>query len=181
MPFFCFSATTSLTISYRQIIRAYPDGGGAYKVSSDNLGKSSGLVSGGALLIDYILTVAVSVSAGSEAITSAIPALYGHQVVIAITIIVILTVMNLRGLSESASFLMIPVYLFIGSIIIMIGVGLFRILAGQIPFHAASPVGGVVPGITAALIFKAFSSGSSSLTGVEAISNAVPFFKKTAC
>ncbi|WP_056974471.1 APC family permease [Holzapfeliella floricola] len=178
IAFFVLVLLLSLTISYRQIIRAYPDGGGAYKVSSDNLGKSSGLVSGGALLIDYILTVAVSVSAGSEAITSAIPALYGHQVVIAITIIVILTVMNLRGLSESASFLMIPVYLFIGSIIIMIGVGLFRILAGQIPFHAASPVGGVVPGITAALIFKAFSSGSSSLTGVEAISNAVPFFKK---
>ncbi|MEJ6348169.1 APC family permease [Holzapfeliella sp. He02] len=178
IAFFVLVLLLSLTISYRQIIRAYPDGGGAYKVSSDNLGKSSGLVAGGALLIDYILTVAVSVSAGSEAITSAIPALYGHQVAIAITIIIILTILNLRGLSESANFLMIPVYLFIGSILLMIGVGLFRIMAGQIPYHAASPVGGVVPGITAALVLKAFSSGSSSLTGVEAISNAVPFFKK---
>ncbi|MGX4644777.1 MULTISPECIES: APC family permease [Holzapfeliella] len=178
IAFFVLVLLLSLTISYRQIIHAYPDGGGAYKVSSDNLGKSSGLVAGGALLIDYILTVAVSVSAGSEAITSAIPALYGHQVAIAITIIVILTVLNLRGLSESANFLMIPVYLFIGSILLMIGVGLFKIMSGQIPYHAASPVGGVVPGITAALVLKAFSSGSSSLTGVEAISNAVPFFKK---
>ncbi|APT18076.1 MULTISPECIES: APC family permease [Amylolactobacillus] len=168
----------SLTLSYRQVIHAYPGGGGAYKVSSDNLGKGAGLVAGGSLLIDYMLTVAVSVSAGSNAIVAAIPALYGHQVVISLVIITILTILNLRGMSESANFLMIPVYFFIVMILIMIGTGLFKILTGQIPFTAAAPIGAVVPGVTAALIFKAFSSGSSSLTGVEAISNAVPFFKK---
>ncbi|KRO17985.1 APC family permease [Lacticaseibacillus saniviri] len=168
----------SLTLSYRQIIHAYPSGGGAYVVSSENLGKNAGLVAGGSLLIDYMLTVAVSISAGAEAITSAIPALYGHQVAISLIIIVILTAMNLRGMSESASFLMIPVYLFVITITIMIVWGIYQIATGAIPFKATSVVGAAVPGISMALIFRAFSSGSSSLTGVEAISNAVPFFKK---
>lgn len=168
----------SLTLSYRQIIHAYPGGGGAYVVSSQNLGRNAGLLAGGSLLIDYMLTVAVSVSSGAEAITSAIPALYGHEVTISLVIIFLLMVMNLRGMSESASFLMIPVYLFVVSIVAMIVWGLFRIITGSIPYAAHAAVGSVVPGITAALIFRAFSSGSSSLTGVEAISNAVPFFKK---
>lgn len=168
----------SLTLSYRQIIHAYPGGGGAYVVSSQNLGRNAGLLAGGSLLIDYMLTVAVSVSSGAEAITSAIPALYGHEVTISLVIIFLLMVMNLRGMSESASFLMIPVYLFVVSIVAMIIWGLFRIMTGSIPYAAHAAVGSVVPGITAALIFRAFSSGSSSLTGVEAISNAVPFFKK---
>ncbi|KRM86819.1 APC family permease [Lacticaseibacillus thailandensis] len=168
----------SLTLSYRQIIHAYPGGGGAYVVSSQNLGRNAGLLAGGSLLIDYMLTVAVSVSSGAEAITSAIPALYGHEVTISLVIIFILMVMNLRGMSESASFLMVPVYLFVVSIVIMILWGLYRIVNGSIPYAAHAAVGSVVPGITAALIFRAFSSGSSSLTGVEAISNAVPFFKK---
>lgn len=168
----------SLTLSYRQIIHAYPGGGGAYVVSSENLGQNAGLLAGGSLLIDYMLTVAVSVSAGSEAITSAIPFLYGHEVVISIIIVLLLMAMNLRGMSESANFLMIPVYLFVVSITAMILWGLFRIVTGDIPMQARGVVGSVVPGISAALIFKAFSSGSSSLTGVEAISNAVPFFKK---
>ncbi len=168
----------SLTLSYRQIIHAYPGGGGAYVVSSENLGQEAGLLAGGSLLIDYMLTVAVSVSAGAEAISSAIPAMYGHEVMISIIIIVILMAMNLRGMSESANFLMVPVYLFVISITAMIVWGLYRIATGDIPLQARGVVGSVVPGISAALIFKAFSSGSSSLTGVEAISNAVPFFKK---
>ncbi|WP_127849414.1 APC family permease [Lacticaseibacillus hulanensis] len=168
----------SLTLSYRQIIHAYPGGGGAYVVSSENLGTTSGLLAGGSLLIDYMLTVAVSVSAGAEAISSAIPALYGHEVLISIIIVVLLMAMNLRGMSESANFLMVPVYLFVISITAMIVWGLYRIATGDIPMQARGVVGSVVPGISAALIFKAFSSGSSSLTGVEAISNAVPFFKK---
>jgi len=168
----------SLTLSYRQIIHAYPSGGGAYVVSSENLGKNSGLVAGGSLLIDYMLTVSVSVSAGAEAITSAIPALYGHQVAISLIIILVLTAMNLRGMSESASFLMIPVYLFVIVMTAMIIWGLWQVATGVIPFKATSLVGAAVPGISMALIFRAFSSGSSSLTGVEAISNAVPFFKK---
>ncbi|MDT2757931.1 APC family permease [Enterococcus asini] len=168
----------SLTLSYRQIIHAYPHGGGAYVVSSENLGKNAGLVAGGSLLIDYMLTVAVSVSAGAEAITSAIPALYGHQVIISVVIVLLIMLLNLRGLRESASFLVVPVYAFIAVISLLIVVGLFKILTGQQPLNATAIPGAVVPGISIALVLRAFSSGSSSLTGVEAISNAVPFFKK---
>ncbi|HGW2917775.1 TPA: APC family permease [Enterococcus faecalis] len=167
----------SLTLSYRQIIHAYPHGGGAYVVSSENLGRNAGLLAGGSLLVDYI-TVAVSVSAGAEAIISAIPALYGHQVAISIGIVILITLMNLRGLRESASFLMLPVYSFIAIITLLIVVGLFKIVTGAQPLNATALPGAVVPGISIALVLRAFSSGSSSLTGVEAISNAVPFFKK---
>lgn len=168
----------SLTLSYRQIIHAYPHGGGAYVVSSENLGRNAGLLAGGSLLVDYILTVAVSVSAGAEAIISAIPALYDHQVAISIGIVILITLMNLRGLRESASFLMLPVYSFIAIITLLIVVGLFKIVTGAQPLNATALPGAVVPGISIALVLRAFSSGSSSLTGVEAISNAVPFFKK---
>jgi amino acid transporter len=168
----------SLTLSYRQVIHAYPHGGGAYVVSSENLGQNAGLFAGGSLLIDYMLTVAVSVSAGAEAIISAIPALYGHQVGISVTIVVLLMMLNLRGLRESASFLLFPVYIFIAIITFLIVVGLFKIATGAAPFNATALPGAAVPGISIALILRAFSSGSSSLTGVEAISNAVPFFKK---
>ncbi|EOH95528.1 APC family permease [Enterococcus pallens] len=169
---------TSLILSYRQIIHAYPHGGGAYVVSSENLGKSAGLISGGSLLVDYMLTVAVSVSAGAEAIASAIPALYSHRVLIAIIIVLLLMLMNLRGLRESAGFLMLPVYSFIAIMTILIVVGLFKIVTGMAPMNATAQPGSFVPGISIALLLRAFSSGSSSLTGVEAISNAVPFFKK---
>ncbi|MDT6276961.1 APC family permease [Enterococcus faecium] len=168
----------SLTLSYRQIIHAYPHGGGAYVVSSENLGKNAGLISGGSLLNDYMLTVAVSVSAGAEAITSAVPALYGHQVAISVTIVLLLMMLNLRGLRESASFLLFPVYTFILVISLLIVVGLYNIVTGAVPLQATALPGAAVPGVSIALILRAFSSGSSSLTGVEAISNAVPFFKK---
>ncbi len=168
----------SLTLSYRQIIHAYPHGGGAYVVSSENLGKNAGLISGGSLLIDYMLTVAVSVSAGAEAITSAVPALYGHQVAISVTIVLLLMMLNLRGLRESASFLLFPVYTFILVISLLIVVGLYNIVTGAVQLQATALPGAAVPGVSIALILRAFSSGSSSLTGVEAISNAVPFFKK---
>lgn len=168
----------SLTLSYRQIIHAYPHGGGAYVVSSENLGKNAGLISGGSLLIDYMLTVAVSVSAGAEAITSAVPALYGHQVAISVTIVLLLMMLNLRGLRESASFLLFPVYTFILVISLLIVVGLYNIVTGAVPLQATALPGAAVPGVSIALILRAFSSGSSSLTGVEAISNAVPFLKK---
>ncbi|TAQ08514.1 APC family permease [Enterococcus faecium] len=168
----------SLTLSYRQIIHAYPHGGGAYVVSSENLGKNAGLISGGSLLIDYMLTVAVSVSAGAEAITSAVPALYGHQVAISVTIVLLLMMLNLRGLRESASFLLFPVYTFILVISLLIVVGLYNIVTGAVPLQATALPGAAVPSVSIALILRAFSSGSSSLTGVEAISNAVPFFKK---
>ncbi|WEV44892.1 APC family permease [Streptococcaceae bacterium ESL0687] len=168
----------SLTLSYRQIIKAYPHGGGAYVVSSENLGNNAGLVAGGSLLIDYMLTVAVSVSAGADAITATIPFLHQYNLLISIALVLILTVMNLRGLRESAGFLLIPVYTFVASTIVLISVGIFRIFTGGLPYHATAQIGTAVSGISIVILLKAFSSGSASLTGVEAISNAVPFFKK---
>ncbi|RXI21919.1 APC family permease [Pediococcus pentosaceus] len=168
----------AITVSYRQIIKAYPSGGGAYVVASKNWGTSAGLVAGGSLLVDYMLTVAVSVTSGTEAITSAIPALQKYHIAIAVLIVLGIMALNLRGLRESASFLTIPVYLFIVIISLMIVVGLYNIATGQVAYHAASAVGSAVPGMTFVIFLRALSSGSSSLTGVEAISNAVPNFKK---
>ncbi|MEF7455800.1 APC family permease [Pediococcus pentosaceus] len=168
----------AITVSYRQIIKAYPSGGGAYVVASKNWGTSAGLVAGGSLLVDYMLTVAVSVTSGTEAITSAIPVLQKYHIAIAVLIVLGIMALNLRGLRESASFLTIPVYLFIVVISLMIVVGLYNIATGQVAYHAASAVGSAVPGMTFVIFLRALSSGSSSLTGVEAISNAVPNFKK---
>jgi amino acid transporter len=167
----------ALTLSYRQIIHAYPHGGGAYVVSTENLGNVPGLIAGGSLLVDYMLTVAVSVSAGADAITSAFPVLHQFNLEISIVLVLILMLMNLRGLRESASFLLIPVYTFVAMTIILIVVGLARIVFGDLPYHATNQVGTTVTGVSTILLLKAFSSGSASLTGVEAISNAVPFFK----
>lgn len=115
----------ALILSYRQIIYAYPRGGGAYMVSRENLGADFGLIAGGSLLVDYILTVAVSVSAGADAITSAFPILHDHKVAIAVAFVLLITLLNLRGITESASILAYPVYLFVFALIIMIGVGLY--------------------------------------------------------
>ncbi|WP_034528869.1 APC family permease [Secundilactobacillus oryzae] len=169
----------AITLSYRQIIYAYPSGGGAYVVASTNWGTSAGLVAGGSLLVDYMLTVAVSVTSGTEAITSAIPGLYSQRVLIAVLIVIAIMALNLRGMRESASFLTVPVYLFIIVILAMILWGGYNIVTGNIAYQAAAKVGsGPVEGMTLLLFFKAFSSGSSSLTGVEAISNAVPNFHR---
>jgi len=168
----------SLTISYQQVIHAYPKGGGAYMVSTENLSPSMGLIAGGSLLVDYMLTVAVSVSSGADAITSAFPAIKHFNLEISIVLVLILMFMNLRGLRESAKSLMIPVYLFIVSILFLIAYGAFQILTGHLAYTATAHVGKVVPGVSLILLLRAFTSGSASLTGVEAISNAVPFFKK---
>lgn len=168
---------TSLTVSYRQVIHAYPQGGGAYMVTTENLSPELGLVSGGSLLVDYMLTVAVSVASGADAITSAIPLLHPYNLHIAVFLVLGLMLMNLRGLRESAGSLMIPVYLFIASTIFLIGFGFVQLLTGFLPYHATSHIGQTIPGVTVVLLLRAFTSGSASLTGVEAISNAVPFFK----
>ena len=167
----------SLTISYRQVIHAYPQGGGAYMVTTENLSPKAGLVSGGSLLVDYMLTVAVSVSSGADAITSAIPALHPYNLHISIVLVLILMLMNLRGLRESAVSLMIPVYLFIASTVFLIGFGLLQLLLGNLSYHATAPIGKSISGVSLVLLLRAFTSGSASLTGVEAISNSVPFFK----
>lgn len=167
---------TILVLSYRQTIFSYPGGGGAYIVAKDNLGVRTGLVAGGSLLVDYILTVAVSTSAATDAVTSAFPEFHDYRVPIALVMILFLTVMNLRGIRESATVLAYPVYLFVGAIFLLILVGLFRIATGSIEAHPAQ-YGATVSGVSAFLLLKAFSSGCSALTGVEAVSNAIPSFK----
>ncbi|MGG2095225.1 APC family permease [Bacillus sp. S13(2024)] len=171
---------TALILSYRQIIYSYPHGGGAYVVSKTNLGVNAGLIAGGSLLVDYILTVAVSVSAGTDAITSAFPTLHRYTVPIAVILVIFITILNLRGVTESASVLAYPVYLFVLALVILIIAGMFKITPGQVPATLHSPIGTTVPGITLFFLLKAFSSGCSALTGVEAISNAIPNFKEPA-
>ncbi|MEC3112523.1 APC family permease, partial [Bacillus cereus] len=171
---------TALILSYRQIIFAYPHGGGAYVVSKENLGMNPGLIAGGSLLVDYILTVAVSVSAGTDAITSAFPSLHAHNVIIAVIFVILITILNLRGVTESASVLAYPVYLFVLALFILIGVGIYNILTGHVSPTLHAPIGTPVAGISLFLLLRAFASGSSALTGVEAISNAIPNFKDPA-
>ncbi|WP_241663431.1 APC family permease, partial [Peribacillus simplex] len=171
---------TALILSYRQIIFAYPHGGGAYVVSKSNLGVNPGLIAGGSLLVDYILTVAVSVSAGTDALTSAFPTLHNFNVEIAIVFVVFITILNLRGVTESASILAYPVYLFVLALLILIGVGIYNILTGGVSPELHTPIGTPVAGISLFILLRAFASGSSALTGVEAISNAIPNFKDPA-
>ena len=142
---------------------------GAYIVSKTNLGEKWGLLAGGSLLVDYILTVAVSISSGADALLLHFH-LYHFKVLIACLLVLFILMMNLRGLTESATVLSYPVYLFIIGLIVLIVVGTFRVATGQIAPHIHSTVGSTVPGVTLFLLLKAFSSGASSLTGVEAIS-----------
>lgn len=166
-----------LILSYRQTIFSYPSGGGAYIVAKDNLGTTSGLIAGGSLLVDYILTVAVSSSAGTDAITSAFPSLHDYRVPIALGMILLLTIINLRGITESASVLAFPVYLFVAAVLVLILIGGFKLLNEGMSAHTPE-LGSAVSNISLFLLLKAFSSGCSALTGVEAVSNAIPNFRK---
>jgi len=165
-----------LTLSYRQTIQAYPNGGGAYIVAKDNLGEHAGLVAGAALLIDYVLTVAVSVAAGVENITSAFPVLYSHRVLLGSSMIIIIMLINLRGVRESATIFAFPTYFFVFSFIVLILSGMWQLFTGTIT-SAAPIVHEVYPSIPIFLLLRAFSSGCVALTGIEAISNAVPIFQ----
>jgi amino acid transporter len=169
--------------SYRQTIHAYPSGGGSYVVSRENLGQTPSLVAGASLLVDYILTVAVSISAGVAAIIS-IPAfqdLRDHRVIIALVLIALISVANLRGVRESGRLFAIPTYIYIVSISALVGYGLFRTLVLDdipkiVPEHFDSALVGGELGLF--LLLKGFSSGAVALTGVEAISNGVPAFRR---
>ena len=171
-----------VVLSYRQLIKAYPSGGGDYEVASKNLGEKAGLVVASALLVDYVLTVAVSVASGVDNIISAIPELNPFRVEIAVGFVVLLAAINLRGVRESSKAFAIPTYLFIASIAVMIVTGLVRTLLGDPP--VAESAGVVVEGedLTRAafilLLLRAFASGCAALTGVEAISNGVPAFRR---
>ncbi|MGZ3773623.1 MAG: APC family permease [Pseudobdellovibrionaceae bacterium] len=165
-----------ITLSYRQTIDAYPNGGGAYTVAKENLGKKAGLVAAASLLIDYTLTVAVSVASGVENFTSAFPNLAEHNVLIGTAVIFFVMLMNLRGVKESASVFALPTYFFIFSILALVGTGIVRMVMGyEIP--QAPIVHETYPAIPIFLLLRAFSSGCSALTGVEAISNGIPIFK----
>lgn len=165
-----------LVFNYRQIIAAYPNGGGAYVIGRDTLGPWSGVVAGTALLIDYTLTVAVSITAGVAALVSAFPSLLPWTVPLCVLFTLVVMVINLRGIKESAAMFALPTYLFIVMVLVLAGAGLFIHLPAAKPYHAflaPSPMALAGP----LLVLRAFSSGSSALTGVEAISNGVPIFK----
>jgi amino acid transporter len=166
--------------SYRQTVYAYPQGGGDYRVSSENLGQIPGLVVAAALLIDYVLTVAVSVSAGVAAIMAAFPELHGQQVNLAVACIVFIGLANLRGAKESGLLFAVPTYLFVVSIATMLVVGLVRLALGHDLQPPQPPAGAwqeATGGLTAFLILRAFTSGCTALTGVEAVTDGVPAFK----
>ncbi|MCC6626242.1 MAG: APC family permease [Chloroflexi bacterium] len=162
--------------SYRQTIKAYPNGGGSYIVASDNLGTLPGLVAGSALLIDYVLTVAVSVAAGVAAITSAIPELADWRVVLGVSFVALVTVANLRGVRESGNIFAVPTYAFIVSIAVMLAVGVFRLATGSMA-PLPEPAIAATQDLTLFLLLRAFASGCTALTGIEAISDGVPAFK----
>ncbi|OFZ56058.1 MAG: amino acid permease [Bdellovibrionales bacterium RIFOXYC1_FULL_54_43] len=165
-----------LTVSYRQIIDAYPNGGGAYIVAKENLGTYYGLIAGAALLIDYILTVSVSVASGVENIASAFPILLPHKEALGTLIILVIALFNLRGLRESASIFALPTYIFIFSLLTLIVVGTWRVVTGEVP-PAAPIIHEVYPAVPLFLILRAFSSGCAALTGIEAISNGISLFR----
>lgn len=172
-----------LTFSYRQVVEAYPNGGGAYIVAKENLGPIYSLIAGASLSVGYVLTVAVSICAGTTALTSAVPGLYPYRVAIAVIFVLLLVIGNVRGIRESSRIFSIPTYAFILAVIVLVATGLFKYAAGTAG-AAPMPIPGDISlgdqAVTLFILLTAFSSGCSALTGVEAISNAVPNFKDPA-
>lgn len=177
----------TVVASYRQNVRAYPSGGGDYEVATVNLGRNAGLTVASALMVDYVLTVAVSISSGVQNAAAALPFLKGHEAVTAVGLVALLTAMNLRGTKESGRAFAIPTYLFMIAIALMAGWGYIEYALGTLPevesaqyeIAAEDPFTGAISGIAMAyLLARAFSSGCAALTGVEAISNGVPAFRK---
>jgi len=171
-----------VSISYEQTIHAYPDGGGAYIVSRDNLGEFPALVAAAALLTDYILTVSVSIASGVAQLVSAFPSLYEYRVVLAVVFILFIMLVNLRGVKESGTAFSIPTYFFIAVVLIMITTGLWRLITGSLGMVVDPPEiefhGDAIAVITPFLLLHAFSSGTAALTGIEAISNGITAFKE---
>jgi amino acid transporter len=165
-------------VSYRQTVRAYPNGGGSYIVAHENLGTLPGLIAAAALLIDYVLTVSVSVVAGMLAITSAAPGLAEHKVILSIGIVALVTLANLRGVKEAGTLFAIPTYGFVAMVYVMIGTGFIRCLSGCPEAATADLPLEETAAISLFLILRAFSSGATALTGVEAISNGVQAFRR---
>src|SRR5215204_6473017 len=167
-----------VVFSYRQTIHAYPGGGGAYIVAKDNLGVTPALIAAGALLIDYVLTVAVSIAAGVAALTSAFPDWHLNRVEMALGFVVVLMLGNLRGIRESGRIFSVPTYFFVVSVLALIAVGAWRAMSGAVqPVHALAPLEPSGTPLTLFLLLTAFSNGCTAMTGVEAVSNGVPAFK----
>jgi len=169
----------TLVLSYSQIIDHYPMGGGAYAVSKENIGQTCALLAAASLIVDYIMTVAVSISSSTAALVSAFPTFGSYRVVISLFCVFLITVMNLRGIRESSKVFGLPTYIFIFSMVILIISGLFRMFTGTLPpLHYTADIlpKETIQGVGMLLILKAFSSGCSAMSGVEAVSNSVPSF-----
>jgi amino acid transporter len=168
--------------SYRQTIQAYPGGGGSYTVARLNLGTNFGLLAAAALMIDYILVVAVGISAGVGALVSAVPRLQPHTLALCLGILVVITLVNLRGMREAGIIFMAPTYLFVGSLLMMLAIGLVKTIAAGGHPHAVLPPPALPPALLAApslwLLLQVFSNGCTALTGVEAVSNGVKAFRE---
>lgn len=176
IAFFIILLLTAVTLSYRQTIKAYPHGGGAYTVAHENLGVYPGLIAGASLMIDYTLTVTVSIAAGTAALTSAVPVLQPFTVGLCLIFTFLLMLANLRGVKESGNLFMVPTYAFIVSILVLIVWGLIKSLTGiNVPNYPSIPIQQTLIGPF--FLMKAFSAGCTALTGVEAISNGVLAFK----
>ncbi len=172
---------TIVYFSYRQTIEAYPGGGGSYTVARENLGPSAGLLAASALMIDYVLTVAVGISAGVGALVSAAPKLQSHTLAICLGILVLIVIVNLRGVREAGVVFMIPTYLFLGSLLIMIAIGLMKTLSsGGHPTAvvAAPAMPAAAAAVSAWMLLQVFASGCTAMTGVEAVSNGVSAFRE---
>ncbi|WP_437588174.1 APC family permease [Sorangium sp. So ce1000] len=168
-------------VSYRQTIAAYPSGGGSYIVAKENLGTSAGLVAAAALLLDYVLNVAVAISAGVGALVSAVPALLPHTLGLCLAVLTLLTAANLRGLRTAGLVFMVPTYAFLGCLFAVIAIGIVRtLLHGGHPTPVVAPpsLPAAVGAASLGLLFHAFASGCTAMTGVEAVSNGVPAFRK---
>lgn len=167
--------------SYRQTIEAYPGGGGSYTVASENLGVSPGLLAAAALMIDYVLTAAVGISAGVGALVSAAPGLQPHTLLLCLAILVVITIVNLRGVREAGFIFLVPTYLFIGTLLTAIAIGLVKTIAsGGFPHPVTAPphLKAATAAVSVWLVLKAFSSGCTAMTGVEAVSNGVRAFRE---
>lgn len=171
-----------LAFSYSQIIANYPNGGGAYIVSSENIGRGSSMVAASALIIDYVMTVAVSLSAATAALISAFPEFADYRLLFALLFLCTITLLNLRGMKESSKLFGAPTYVFIIIMLVLITTGFVRLITGNLPpvhySETIQPVAGGAGTISLFLLLRAFSSGCSALTGVEAVSNAVPSFRE---
>jgi amino acid transporter len=172
---------TIVYISYRQTIEAYPTGGGSYTVASQNLGEFPGLLAAAALMIDYVLTAAVGISAGVGALISVVPSLQQHTLPICLAILLLITIINLRGVRETGAVFIVPSYLFVASLLVTLALGLLKTLASgghPLPVVAPPPLHAQTAAVSYWLLLKAFSSGCTAMTGVEAVSNGVKAFRE---